>query len=93
MIEGHGFAHCCEEEIPPQLEAGGQLEKLLFASAWLLHFREKKKMLGFMIKIEASMLSKSPMVGVDTDVAKVGEEAGRAGWEAQAWSLAIPCWG
>ena len=42
MIEGHGFAHCCEEEIPPQLEAGGQLEKLLFASAWLLHFREKK---------------------------------------------------
>ena len=46
-----------------------------------------------MIKIEASMLSKSPTVGADTDVAKVGEEAGRAGWEAQAWSLAIPCRG
>ena len=43
VTEGHGSAHCREEEIPPQLEAGGQLDKLLFASAWLLHFRERKK--------------------------------------------------
>ena len=61
MTEGQGSAHCREEEIPHQLEAGGQLDKLLFASAWLLHFRERgKKMLGFMIKTEVSMLSESP---------------------------------
>ena len=51
-------------------------------------------MLGFMIKIEASMLSKSPTAGADTDGAKGGEEVGRAGGEeAQAWSLTIPCRG
>lgn len=33
--EGHSFAHGREEEIPSQLEAGGQSDKLCFASAQL----------------------------------------------------------
>lgn len=73
-----------------KLAASWRNSSLLLLGCYILG---RKKMLGFMIKIEVSMLSKSPTVGVDTDVAKVGEEAGRAGWEAQAWSLAIPCWG
>lgn len=74
-----------------KLAANWRNSSLLLLGCYILE--RKKKMLGFMIKIEASMLSKSPTVGADTDVAKVGEEAGRAGWEAQAWSLAIPCRG
>lgn len=41
---------------------------LLLLGCYILE-RGKKKMLGFMIKIEASMLSKSPTGGADTDVA------------------------
>lgn len=52
VAQGHGFAHSGEKEIPLQLEAGGELDKLLFAFAWLLFLGRKKGKMAFMIKIK-----------------------------------------
>lgn len=42
VAQGQGSAHGGEKEIPSQLEAGSQFDKLLFAYAWILNFCEKK---------------------------------------------------
>lgn len=49
-----------------KLAANWMNSSLLLLGCYIL---EREKMLGFMIKIEASMLSKSPTAGTDTDVA------------------------
>lgn len=51
MAESHGFAHSGEKKIPSELEAGSQLDKLLFASARLLCICEGKNV-GFNDKIK-----------------------------------------
>lgn len=90
MAEGHGFAHSGKKEIPSQLEAGGQFDKLFFVSAWLLHFCEEKNA-GVYDKIKKIMFSNAHRCHAQTFPSgprRRGRGNDEAGREAEAhWPI------